>query len=78
MDIIVLALLAGAVGFVIWRMSKGEGSSEGVGGVPTFTDEELMKMKKDAIEEVGRNHGIELDRRMTKANMIKELRKQLP
>ena len=36
------------------------------------TDEELMKLTKAKIEEVGREYGVELDKRKTKANMIKQ------
>ena len=36
----------------------------------------LEKLTKGQIEELGRKHGIELDKRMTKANMIADLKKQ--
>jgi len=36
------------------------------------SDEELMKLTKARIEEVGREFGIELDKRKTKANMVKQ------
>lgn len=38
------------------------------------TNKKLEGMTKAQIEDLGRGHGIELDKRMTKANMIKELR----
>jgi polyhydroxyalkanoate synthesis regulator phasin len=34
---------------------------------------EIKKMSKDKIEELGRRFGIELDKRKTKDNMIKDL-----
>jgi len=36
------------------------------------SDEELMKLTKAKIEEVGREFGVELDKRKTKANMVKQ------
>ena len=36
----------------------------------------LEKLTKSQIEELGRKHGIELDKRMTKAKMIADLKKQ--
>jgi hypothetical protein len=35
----------------------------------------LEKKTKNEIEKVGRKVGVELDKRLTKANMIKELKK---
>ena len=35
--------------------------------------EQLKKMNKAQIEEIGRQNGIELDRRKTKSNMITDL-----
>lgn len=37
------------------------------------TAEQLKKMNKAQIEEIGRQSGIELDRRKTKSNMIADL-----
>lgn len=37
----------------------------------------LMRMRKDAIEALGREFGIELDRRKSKANMVEDLEKQV-
>jgi len=36
----------------------------------------LKGLTKNQIEELARNHGIELDRRMTKVNMIADFKKQ--
>lgn len=41
------------------------------------TKNQLMKMKKDAIEEVGRKFGIELDKRFTKEKMVNTLHKEV-
>lgn len=43
--------------------------------VPTKTD--LSKMTKENIEKVAREYNIELDRRMTKSNMIADFQKQI-
>ena len=37
---------------------------------------ELEALTKAKLEDLGREHGIELDKRMTKANMIADLKKQ--
>ena len=39
--------------------------------IPSIT--ELKKMTKAKLEELGREHGIELDKRKTKSNMIADL-----
>jgi len=41
------------------------------------SDEELMKMTKAQLEQYGREFGLELDKRKTKANMIKQLKSML-
>ena len=41
------------------------------------TKEELKKLTKAKLEEFGRDLGIELDKRKTKDNMIKELNEKL-
>lgn len=38
------------------------------------SDEELMKMTKAQLEEYGREFGVELDKRKTKANMVEQLK----
>ena len=38
---------------------------------------DIAKMTKAKIEEHGRDLGVELDRRMTKSNMIKDLKSKL-
>ena len=38
---------------------------------------DVAKMTKAKIEEHGRDLGVELDRRMTKSNMIKDLKSKL-
>ena len=37
-------------------------------------DEDLMKLTKAQLEEYGRDCGVELDKRKTKANMLKQLK----
>ena len=44
---------------------------EFIESIPTIT--ELKKMTKAKLEELGREHGIELDKRKTKSNMIADL-----
>ncbi len=39
------------------------------------SDEELKEMSKKELELLGREHGVELDRRKRKADLIKELKK---
>lgn len=47
---------------------------EWAGNKPSKLDsDELMQMTKKEIEEYGRGIGVELDRRKTKVNMIKDL-----
>ena len=41
-------------------------------GVPS--DSELNSLTKAKLEELGREHGVELDKRKTKANMIVDLK----
>ena len=45
-----------------------EDIEEFIESIPTIT--ELKKMTKTKLEEVAREHGIELDKRKTKSNMI--------
>lgn len=40
------------------------------------SEAELKKMTKVKIEEIGREFGVELDKRKTKANMIADLKSQ--
>lgn len=40
---------------------------------PEITEAKLKRMTKAQIEDYGRIHGVELDRRKTKANMIADL-----
>lgn len=42
-----------------------------LGAIPSA--DELMKMTKDKIEELGREIGVELDKRKTKAKMVADL-----
>jgi F0F1-type ATP synthase membrane subunit b/b' len=48
---------------------------EAIANLPTVS--QLKKLTKAKIEELGREVGIELDRRQTKDNMIKELNKEV-
>jgi hypothetical protein len=42
------------------------------------TIDELESMTKAQLEQLGRDHGVELDRRKNKATLIEELREILP
>lgn len=42
-----------------------------------WTKADLERKTKVALEKIGRDHGIELDRRLTKDKLIKELLKVL-
>lgn len=42
-----------------------------------LTKAELSKMTKVKLEEIGRDNGIELDRRLTKAKLVAQLHKAL-
>lgn len=57
--------------FIVGRL-YGEEFEAQMETVEVPTDEELMKLTKAKIEEVGREYGVELDKRKTKANMIKQ------
>lgn len=39
-----------------------------------YTKQDLMKMTKVELEEVGRTYGIELDRRLTHAKLVVQLK----
>ena len=52
-----------------------DGLQEAIANLPTAA--QLKKLTKAKIEELGREVGIELDRRQTKDNMIKELNKEV-
>tara|TARA_B100001057_G_scaffold24256_1_gene22393 strand:+ start:1595 stop:1846 length:252 start_codon:yes stop_codon:yes gene_type:complete len=43
--------------------------------VPSKAD--MSKMTKAKLEEMGRNHGIELDKRLTKDKLVTQLRKHM-
>ena len=45
--------------------------------VKGVSKQELMKLNKVELEELGREHGIELDRRKNKADLIEELKEVL-
>ena len=38
---------------------------------------ELTKMSKKELEQLGRDHGIELDRRLTKSKLINKIKKHI-
>ena len=82
---ITLAALVGVAGWLIYLGTKSkefkdtvedikeeiEEIEEFIESIPTIN--ELKKMTKAKLEELGRAQGIELDRRKTKANMISDL-----
>ena len=81
LGIIVLGVLAVAV-FALWMLlpyDKVEKVvlTEKAKKTVTQTDVELKKMTKVQIELIARDAGVELDKRMTKANMIADLRSKL-
>ena len=43
-----------------------------------YTKEELKEMSKIDLEKIGRQYGIELDRRLTKTKLINQLMKVMP
>jgi len=48
-------------------------------GLPeVYTKEELKEMSKIDLEKIGRQYGIELDRRLTKTKLINQLMKVMP
>lgn len=42
-----------------------------------MSDIDFKKLSKEELEQVGRQHGIELDRRLLKSKMIKQLKEKL-
>jgi len=47
-----------------------------VAGPPKMTTKQLQSMTKKQIEEYGRELGIELDRRLTKAKLVAQVEKE--
>lgn len=82
LGIIVLVVLAVVI-FTVWMLLP-YGKEEETVEAPvetkktvTQTDTELKKMTKSQIELIARDAGVELDKRMTKVNMIADLRSKL-
>ena len=88
MELIGYTALAALVGFGGWLIYLGTKSKEFKDTVEDIKEEideieefiesiptiaELKKMTKAKLEELGRENGIELDRRKTKSNMIADL-----
>lgn len=42
-----------------------------------MSDIDLKKLSKEELEQVGRQHGIELDRRILKSKMVKQLQEHI-
>lgn len=63
-----------ATGVVVEPPKGGDTIQTPWGPITLPSDKELNKLTKVKIEEVGREHGVELDRRKTKANMIADLK----
>jgi hypothetical protein len=84
LGIIVLGVLAVVI-FALWVLLPYDTCDKVEEDVPvekakktvTQTDVELKKMTKAQIELIARDAGVELDKRMTKANMIADLRSKL-
>jgi hypothetical protein len=87
--VVVVTFAVVAAWFVLTREKKELPKSDGTGpGAPECgetvstifgpitipCDKDLNKLTKVKIEELGREHGVELDRRKTKANMIADLK----
>ena len=82
---ITLAALVGVAGWLIYLGTKSKEFKETVEDIKEEIDEieefiesipsinELKKMTKAKLEELGRAHGVELDKRKTKSNMIADL-----
>ena len=85
MDLLVTVIVASVLGVAGWLVYLGtkskefkdtvedikeeiEDIEEFIDNIPSIT--ELKKMTKAKLEEVAREHGIELDKRKTKSNMI--------
>ena len=56
---------------------KDEGKEKAPAKAKKVTKAELSKMTKVKLEELGRDNGIELDRRLTKAKLVAQLHKAL-
>ena len=82
LGIIVLLVLAVVI-FTVWMVLPYGKEEETVESpveakkTVTQTDTELKKMTKAQIELIARDAGVELDKRMTKVNMIADLRSKL-
>lgn len=78
MDLLVVLFLGVGAYLLYKTFAKEEASPElpaetGVDtSVPVKGEGELKKLTKVQIEEAAREHGVELDRRKTKDNMIKD------
>jgi len=82
MDLLVALLLVGGAYLAYKSFGKEEASPEVTPeevdtSKPVKGEDDLAKMTKVQIEEAGREVGIELDRRKTKANMIKDYMDQV-
>jgi hypothetical protein len=68
---------------LIWWLAFGDSAPEefNVSTQPKqkllLTDEEMNKLTKAKLEELGREMGVELDKRKTKANMIADLKEKV-
>lgn len=82
LGIIVLVVLTVVI-FTVWMLLPYGKEEETVESpveakkTVTQTDTELKKMTKSQIELIARDAGVELDKRMTKVNMIADLRSKL-
>lgn len=76
-----LAVAAGVA--LVWWMAFGGEVKEQVNDSPApkqnllLTDDEMKKLTKSKLEELGREFGVELDKRKTKAGMIADLKEQV-
>ena len=77
-ELLLLVPAAVAMGVIVyWIFFLPQGPEiEAEPEVVLPSDAELKKMTKAQIEEVAREVGVELDKRMTKANMIADLKSQ--
>lgn len=62
---------------VLTEVPDGTGHGPSVIDESPMANDDLDTMTKLELEELGREHGIELDRRKTKADLVQELREHI-
>ena len=72
--VVSVTFLAVGAWWYLTREEKVSPPATEVKGPTLLSDDQLTKLTKAKIEELGREHGVELDRRKTKATMIADLK----